>query len=426
MVLKDKTVVTFHAGILTIGGTVIEVAYNDARIFFDFGAEFKPELGITPEQESLDIFLENRMVPELPTLYDRRLKPEAWDNSIDLAKTAVFISHLHLDHTKVINYLDKEIPLYTLEPTKVLLDVLNKEGKFLTRNPLEADDYTRPMIGLESESVVQVGDIKVTLMPVDHDAYGATALIIETPDRKLTYTGDLRLHGYTPQDTLKMAAVAKGSDMLMMEGVSISWPEREPDLDAFPAKTEWDVIEAFKRLQLDNPDRQIVFNAYPGNARRWLEIVKNSPRTVVLKAEMAEVLKALFDVDVPYYGVSNILDGAKSEHYENLIKNKSKYMWQIEENFDILNEGALYIHSDAAPLGDFDPAYQPFLDMLAENKIEFLRLAVSGHAIPKDLDRIIELIEPKTLVPIHTLKPENLVNPYGDRILPTRGQVVVF
>jgi mRNA degradation ribonuclease J1/J2 len=223
-----------------------------------------------------------------------------------------------------------------------------------------------------------------------------------------------------------MAAVAKGSDMLMMEGVSISWPEREPEEGAFSIKTEWDVIEAFKRLQLDNPDRMIVFNAYPGNARRWLEIVKNSPRQVVLTAEMAEVLYELFDVEVSYYGKSNILNHAKSEQYDNLIKNFSDYMWQIEDGFDILNKDALYIHSDAAPLGDFDPAYQPFLDMLAANEIEFLRLACSGHAIPKDLDRIIELIEPKTLVPIHTLHPENLVNPYGDRILPTRGQVVII
>ena len=43
---KAKTTVTFHSGILTIGGTVIEVAYKDAHIFFDFGTEFRPELDL--------------------------------------------------------------------------------------------------------------------------------------------------------------------------------------------------------------------------------------------------------------------------------------------------------------------------------------------------------------------------------------------
>ena len=43
MASKDKTTITFHSGILTIGGTVIEVAYKDAHIFFDFGSEYHPE-----------------------------------------------------------------------------------------------------------------------------------------------------------------------------------------------------------------------------------------------------------------------------------------------------------------------------------------------------------------------------------------------
>ncbi len=41
--LKDKkTKITFHSGVLTIGGTIIEIAYEDSHIFFDFGSEFNP------------------------------------------------------------------------------------------------------------------------------------------------------------------------------------------------------------------------------------------------------------------------------------------------------------------------------------------------------------------------------------------------
>ena len=43
MVLKDKkTKITFHNGILTIGGTIIEIAYENSHIFFDFGSEYNP------------------------------------------------------------------------------------------------------------------------------------------------------------------------------------------------------------------------------------------------------------------------------------------------------------------------------------------------------------------------------------------------
>jgi ribonuclease J len=72
-------------------------------------------------------------------------------------------------------------------------------------------------------------------------------------------------------------------------------------------------------------------------------------------------------------------------------------------------------------LGAFDPAYEEFLTLLAKLEIEFVRLPNSGHTVPEDLDQIIAWIEPKLLVPIHTLKPEKLVNPYGERILPERG-----
>ena len=55
-----------------------------------------------------------------------------------------------------------------------------------------------------------------------------------------------------------------------------------------------------------------------------------------------------------------------------------------------------------------------------------MKIACSGHAKPADLDRIIAMIEPQLLVPIHTLKPELLENPYGERILPHRGEKIVL
>ena len=71
MELRDKkTRITFHSGILTIGGTVIEIAYQDAHIFFDFGTEFRPELGLS--DESLGNLITHRLVPELEDIYDTR------------------------------------------------------------------------------------------------------------------------------------------------------------------------------------------------------------------------------------------------------------------------------------------------------------------------------------------------------------------
>ncbi|WEV44568.1 MBL fold metallo-hydrolase [Streptococcaceae bacterium ESL0687] len=428
---KNKTIVRFHSGIMTIGGTVIEVSYNQSRIFFDFGTEFRPELDL--QDEKLDTLLENRLIPELSNVYDSRLSENLPVVADDFEDTAVFMSHVHLDHSKMINYLDPNIPLYAYEETEKLLNSLNRKGSFLIPSPFEEKNFVRPVTKVVKGEKVQIGQITVEMLPVDHDAYGASAFLIRTPDKFIVYTGDLRLHGHDAQDTIDFCAEAKGCDLLMMEGVSISFADnaRELDIKTF---TEDDLIETLVELELENPNRQITFNGYPANLKRFEKIIERSPRTVVLEAQMAALLLDIFGLNVPYYysftksegKKLSILDESLEVAYYMLLEDKGDYLWQVVDHHENLQDGSLYIHSDAEPLGDFDPAYAKFLDLLASKKIEFVRLACSGHARPRDLDKIISMIQPKLLVPIHTLKPENLENPYGERILPQRGQKIIL
>ena len=185
MVSKDKTVVTFHSGILTIGGTVIEVSYGNSHIFFDFGTEFRPELDLPDEQ--LQTLIQYGIIPKLNHVYDPRLGYEYdGEETGEYENTAVFLSHAHLDHSRMINYLDPAIPLYTLKETKMILNSLNRNGDFLLPTPFEKSPFTREMIGLEPNAIVTVGDITIEVVPVDHDAYGASALLIRTPDQFIT------------------------------------------------------------------------------------------------------------------------------------------------------------------------------------------------------------------------------------------------
>lgn len=430
MVLKGKTKITFHSGILTIGGTVIEIAYQDSHIFFDFGTEFRPELTLPDEQ--LQTLVDNGLVPNLNHVYDPRLNYLYQGNDDQTYRhTAVFLSHVHLDHSKMINYLDPAIPLYTLKESKDILNFLNREGDFLLPSPFEDKHVTRPMIGLEKNAMVQIGEIQVEIVPVDHDAYGASALLIRTPDAFLTYTGDLRLHGHNSEDTKRFCEKAKHTDVLMMEGVSISFPERVDDPTQIKILSEEDLIQQIVALVLANPHRQITFNGYPANILRFAKLIDASPREVVLEAKMAALILEVLGKQVPYYYLPSEqtiqqLDTQLEVSYESLLMDSSEYLFQVVEGFDKLMPQGLYIHSDAQPLGDFDPSYQVFLEMLAKQQIEFVRLACSGHAFPNDLKQIIAWIEPKCLVPIHTLHPEKLENPYGERILPHRGETLTL
>lgn len=420
MELKDKkTKITFHSGILTIGGTIVEIKYGKDRIFFDFGTEYRPELQL--KDDSLETLIENRLIPVID-IYDETLRPNT-----NYENTSVFISHCHLDHTRMLNYLDERIPVYVLNETKVLLETINADNNFLI--PAVNKPYlTHPMIGVENESVIEQGEIKVKLMRVDHDAYGACGMIITTPDMKIVYTGDIRLHGFDEDASLKFCEEAKGCDVLIMEGVSISFendPSRKQTSTRF--SHEQDLLNQVVEVIDANPDQQITFNGYEGNVKRFAEIVKQVKRRVVLEAKMASVLKKCLNMDVPYYQLDNTkwdLNPSLKVDYEELLKDNSKYLWQVLDFDEALDKNGIYFHLDATPLGLFDPNYQPFVDTFTNHGITFNHYGCSGHAHPEDLDKIISLIQPKVLVPIHTLKPELLNNPYGERHLPTRGETI--
>ena len=419
MELKDKkTTITFHSGILTIGGTVIEVAYGNDRIYFDFGTEIVPELNL--KDESIHSLLEHRLIPDLNHIYDPRLGyKETETNTFD--NTAVFLSHCHLDHSRMINYLDPKIPLYALNETKILLESLNSTNDFLL--PGVDTTYTREITGLADGTVLNIGAIEVELRRVDHDAYGACGLLIRTPDLKIAYTGDLRLHGFDREASLDYAQRAHGYDVLIIEGVSISFDDAR---HVNRINSEQELLDRLVQVVNDNDGNQVTFNTYPANVKRLAAIVEQSPRPVVLEASYAHILKQCLNIDTPYYVRTETfgLNPDLRVDYDMLLADSKEYLWQVVADHADLKGGGVYIHSDAAPLGDFDPAYQPFLDALAANDIVFERLACSGHAFPEDLEEIVDRIAPKLLVPIHTLRPERLENKHGLRHLPTRGETI--
>ena len=431
MVLKDKkTRITFHNGILTIGGTIIEISYEDSHIFFDFGSEYEPASPIQPTD--LQGLLDNNLVPYLNNMFDPDIPLKGYESKEDNFKnSAVFLSHVHLDHTKIINYLNPNVPLYTLEGTKSLLNSLNINNDFLFPLYNNKGKNTRAIIGVKENEIIEVGKIKVKVMPIDHDAYGAAGLLITTPDLKISYTGDLRLHGYKSNNTYEFCKESEYCDVLLIEGVSVSFNDFDDEIDSDNTKNECDLINRINTIINDNPDKQITFNYYISNIDRIMEIIKTNPRKVVLDAYYAYVLKQATGYNSYYYQLDDNnynLDMNKKINFDELLNNKSRFFWQLDtlalNYIDKLKNNGIYIHSNAQPLGEFDPAYKPFIKRFEDKGIKFLRIGCSGHAHPKDLIKIIDLIKPKLLIPIHSYRPEKLYNNYGNVLLPEKKQTI--
>ncbi len=122
------------------------------------------------------------------------------------------------------------------------------------------------------------------------------------------------------------------------------------------------------------------------------------------------------------------LDEAYNINFDTLLNDQGDFFWQLDtlalEHIDKLKEGGIYIHSNAVPLGDFDPNFKPFVKNFEDNDIKFNIVKCTGHARPLDLIKIINLIKPKLLIPIHSYRPEKLYNENGDVLLPKKGQTI--
>lgn len=436
MVLKDKkTKITFHHGMRTIGGTYIEICYENSRIIFDFGSQH--DVLETCIDVSLNSILERNLAPYIENIFDRNIDlgniicHENFDNlERKYENTAVFVSHVHLDHSKMINFLDKSIPLYMSELSKKVLNSVNIDGDFIYPNVL-IENTTRDILGVKPNEVIQIGEIKVRVVPVDHDAYGASGFIIETPDLKVSYTGDIRFHGYRKDDTLSFCDMSKDADVLIIEGVSVSFQEFDEVVGEGEIINEQMVVNTINKIVEDNPSRQISFNFYTTNIERLLNIIDSNPRKVVLDAYHAYILFKCTGKKTYFYNLTGNdygLDKKYNIDFNNLLKDKSEFFWQLNtqalDYLDNMDPKGIYIHSNAAPLGEYDPNYLPFRNNIEGFGIEFLTVACSGHAHPMDLINIIDLIKPKLLVPIHSFRPEKLYNNYGDVLLPETKQTI--
>ena len=444
----SETKLIFHNGLQKIGGTIVEIRTETSRVIFDFSTEMGSDLERKENSLAQRIkdgefpFLEGWLSPELEAEVEVALGRQV---NQDLrakyaGRQAIFLSHLHLDHCEYINFSDPDIPVYASPGTRQMIQLLNEEGEFLAKGKCrEANlgncvDYTRPIQSLPAGEFAQVGDIKVELIPVDHDCLGASAIRVETENGVIVYTGDIRLHGFFPERTEAFMRRVKNCDVLISEGVSISF--HDPDEDSsYEVTTEPLLLDKVEEVLRAAAERPLLFNYYPGNLDRIEAWIKRlSPiRQVVLEAKNAKILKECRGIEVPYYIEKSPvagLDPALKLDIGTLIADAKRFFWQLDwlalKKIERKLAGGSYILSDAMPFGEWCDAWEDFLELLAQAELELLVMPSSGHATTSDLKRIVAEIAPKILVPVHSLHPERLENPSGERLLPEKQQEFVL
>lgn len=369
--------ITFWSGLDTIGSNIFSIDDGMNRVIMDFGMpdEHVPDgLKIT----ELEYFIRNKKLPDIPFLFD---------GESPYHDEAVFISHLHIDHIGGLKYLPKDFPVYMSLESKILFNNLVHAGMEVS---IEAE-----IIGIPFEQTVSVGNYKVTFIENDHDIQGSASILVDTGERRILHSGDISKNGYHPNNITRVIKKSAPVDLLLIEGTEFSFME-EKDIDREPQRKEINLLLDFKK-EIEQKKGTIIINPYPRNIERLIQInnmALNHGSPVLWQHDAADLLSAYTNRHVYRSGEYN----RKLPHIVHLDY----------DNIDKAGEytGGRYLHMNGVPLGDYDPRYTHLQKTLEKYEIKYIDIGVAGHAAADDIIDIVNDINPDTVVPWHSFKPE--------------------
>ena len=181
-----------YSGLRTIGGVIFSVTYGRDRVILEFGSAYDPATAVfdgtvRPRKKNwIRDRLKVGLLPRIDGIYRREdlgdfplLSAEESDWN-----TAVFVTHLHLDHMSQIGMLSPDIPVYMHHNAQIIERALEATG-----NGVET--LEREYLDIVPFQSIHVGQIQVLPILCRDTGYCDFAFLITTPDGTIHWTGDL-------------------------------------------------------------------------------------------------------------------------------------------------------------------------------------------------------------------------------------------
>jgi len=456
----EKLVTKFvmYSGLRTIGGVNAAVSYGKDRVVFEFGSAYDPATAVfdgkvEPRKKNwIRDKLRVGLLPRLDGIYRREDLgdlPLVSAEESDL-NTAVFITHLHLDHMAFIGTIAPEVPVYMHHSAQLIERALEATGRGV-------ETLSRDYLDITPFEPIRVGAIEVLPILCRDSSYHDFAFLITTPDGTIHWTGDLCLHGAQADKTLQqMRLLAERNidvmlcdctsfmdDVLGMMVPSLDARDILPD-PALPKGmlSEQDYYDSlFGRLE--NLPGLCVFNYYQremDDAAHFLEWAKKTGRICAFEPDAAYIVYKFFGIEPHVYlpdspsveaqrdsaWMRELLAHATLVTLEDVCKNPRGYMLQnsyehIMELFSLPHAQGVYLHADGIPIGAFDPAYanmKRIVDMAGFAYMTCFCENYFGHGYPQQVKYFVDTVNPKVLIPCHSYNPERLLPKDGVQLLP--------
>ncbi|MGM0687623.1 MAG: MBL fold metallo-hydrolase [Promethearchaeati archaeon] len=491
-----------YGGTNEIGGNKFLLKLDNSSVFLDFGLSFDAEGRFFEEflqprsASKLHDLLKLSLLPRVNGIYRKdAMYPDGfkqlkdikgrslWETGLQSFEEAkekgdwhpdgIFLSHAHLDHCGHVPYLG-DIPLVCTETTETVLgtltDIGNQSGfddellcqkkRYLTEysgrayfpgslNVRSKDSVDRAVHTLgHKESHNIVDGTELTLFDVGHSIPGSAACLIESEDKQVVYTGDLRFHGRSGHN-LGDELENLNPDLMLCEGTRIDQDEPDDEekvqrdlVDIFEGTEglaiiafSWKDIERYETVRdaAKSAGRTPVFDprlaylkarlgdsVYDEGAKVFLE---RSDSMLYSAGDYTRSKHKAGEMDVSEWDSS---DGIKdTTHLEKgvtapeLREDASNYVlhmdyYRIQNLIDIdPPDGSIFVRAHSEPFNiemelseDRLKNWLQHFGINKDNNYEPITIHASGHASGPEILDMIEKIGPKQLVPIHTNNPE--------------------
>jgi ribonuclease J len=308
----------------------------------------------------------------------------------------------------------------------------------------------------------KIGSLPRRYFPVDHSIFGAATFAVQTSEGWLRYTGDFRLHGSGQTDTRRFMEEMRNLHplALLCEGTRAGDEKRI---------TEDEVYDHALR-EVREAEGVVVADFGPRNVERlltFLRIARETERKLLVLGKDVYLLEAMHlaspqrvpDIvnspNILVYGDPKAalqswegklrkIYGSKVVGAEDVRQQQAECIlcfssWDVSDLIDIEPVGGVYIYSSSeAYRQEQQMDLQRLRNWLTHLGMRFVGdleggdegFHSSGHASGPDLLEIIRRIEPRILIPIHTLDAEYFVtNLAGEGIevrVPHAGEDIVL
>jgi ribonuclease J len=410
-----KVKVRVYGGLDEIGGNCVVVEDGDRKIVFDNGIRFsilRKFYGGRIEPLGLSELRAIGVLPPLDALH---------------GASAIYISHLHLDHTGLLSSIPPDVSI-KVPSVRILEGTLaswyKRSGSWLAYVP---PDYTAKVEEVEPMKEDENG---VTAIPVSHSCFPACSFLYRGSDATVFYSGDFRLEPLASvssrlDDVVRSLGVGK-VDAALLEGTNFGAEHALVTASMFREclsllLREYELVS----VSIDPLDLEAFVAMLDLSSLMGRSLVIGSERLLWTVEELERLRpEALGGVCVlEELGVPTPLSLKSVSLAEEVLKGPEGFvlamepvgLLQVLRRLRMWGEvsslvGSVVVLMDPEPRESIKEVEESALRAwLRSFGAQAMRLRLSGHYLPHQFRNVVEALRPKDLIPVHTEEGDVMV-----------------